>query len=166
MQFNSIPFYWVSKNPNHTFSTNQDANAANPTENLTYSHSRSDVEIYGSRHNNYKSKSNLGRRSRSISESPPTRHYSGRNSRDRQRMRHSRVSSTKYQQCLLLIRTLLQDHPQASRCIGVFGLNTNTTQQKVRELFNKFGPIERIQMVIDAHVSEDPIDRQWHILYN
>lgn len=107
MQFNSIPFYWVSKNPNHTFSTNQDANAANPTENLTYSHSRSDVEIYGSRHNNYKSKSNLGRRSRSISESPPTRHYSGRNSRDRQRMRHSRVSSTKYQQCLLLIRTLL-----------------------------------------------------------
>lgn len=52
---------------------------------------------------------------------------------------------------------LFQDHPQASRCIGVFGLNTNTTQQKVRELFNKFGPIERIQMVIDAHVSEDPI---------
>lgn len=55
---------------------------------------------------------------------------------------------------------LFQDHPQASRCIGVFGLNTNTTQQKVRELFNKFGPIERIQMVIDAHVSEDQIVRQ------
>lgn len=45
----------------------------------------------------------------------------------------------------------VRDHPQASRCVGVFGLNTNTTQQKVRELFNKFGPIERIQMVVDAH---------------
>ncbi|KAH8394706.1 hypothetical protein KR222_002083 [Zaprionus bogoriensis] len=93
---------------------------------------RSDEEIYGSRHN-YKSNSNSRRRSRSASKSSPARHYSGRNSRDRQRMRQAR------------------DHPQASRCIGVFGLSTNTTQQKVRELFNKFGPIERLQMVIDAH---------------
>ncbi|KAH8234471.1 hypothetical protein KR038_010836, partial [Drosophila bunnanda] len=64
---------------------------------------------------------------------PVARHFTGRTSRDRQRMYEAR------------------DRPQASRCIGVFGLNTNTTQHKVRELFNKFGPIERIQMVIDAH---------------
>ncbi|XP_046865727.1 transformer-2 sex-determining protein isoform X2 [Drosophila willistoni] len=74
---------------------------------------------------------------RSLSLSPAPRQRSGqnleRNSRDRHRMRHTR------------------DRPQASRCIGVFGLNTNTTQHQVRELFNKFGPIERIQMVIDAH---------------
>ncbi|XP_016979745.1 transformer-2 sex-determining protein isoform X3 [Drosophila rhopaloa] len=72
-------------------------------------------------------------RSRSVSGSPgpAPRHHSGRTSRDRQRMH--------------------KEHPQASRCIGVFGLNTNTTQHKVRELFNKYGPIERIQMVIDAH---------------
>ncbi|KAM8713460.1 hypothetical protein ACLKA7_013728 [Drosophila subpalustris] len=96
---------------------------------------RSDVEIYDGRHRDYKSKSSpqYRRRSRSGSESPEARHYSGRTSRDRQRMR------------------LARDHPQASRCIGVFGLNVNTPQQKVRELFNKFGPIERIQMVIDAH---------------
>ncbi|XP_016979744.1 transformer-2 sex-determining protein isoform X2 [Drosophila rhopaloa] len=74
-------------------------------------------------------------RSRSVSGSPgpAPRHHSGRTSRDRQRMHKAR------------------EHPQASRCIGVFGLNTNTTQHKVRELFNKYGPIERIQMVIDAH---------------
>ncbi|XP_030243920.1 transformer-2 sex-determining protein isoform X1 [Drosophila navojoa] len=94
---------------------------------------RSDGEVYESRHHNYNSKSNSQhrRRSRSGSDSP-VRHYSRRTSRDRQRMRQAR------------------DHPQASRCIGVFGLNTNTTEQKVRELFNKFGPIQRIQMVIDA----------------
>lgn len=106
IQFNSIQFILsrVSKKPNHTFSTNQDANAAKPTENLTYSHSRSDVEIHGSRHN-YKSKSNQRRRSRSISESPPARHYSGRSSRDRQRMRQSRVSFKyrQYERYLILL---------------------------------------------------------------
>ncbi|EDV37594.2 uncharacterized protein Dana_GF13528, isoform A [Drosophila ananassae] len=97
---------------------------------------RSDVDYYGSRHHQ---SSGSRRRSRSRSrspsgmESPAPRHHSGRTSRDRQRMIQAR------------------DRPQASRCIGVFGLNTFTTQQKVRELFNKFGPIERIQMVIDAH---------------
>ncbi|KAH8232816.1 hypothetical protein KR026_000697 [Drosophila bipectinata] len=98
---------------------------------------RSDVDYYASRHNH---SSGSRRRSRSYSrtpsgvESPPApRHHSGRTSRDRQRMIQAR------------------DRPQASRCIGVFGLNTFTTQQKVRELFSKFGPIERIQMVIDAH---------------
>ncbi|KAH8254712.1 hypothetical protein KR032_011784 [Drosophila birchii] len=72
-------------------------------------------------------------RSRSQYQGAVPRHHSGRTPRDRQRMYEAR------------------DRPAASRCIGVFGLNTNTTQHKVRELFNKFGPIERIQMVIDAH---------------
>ncbi|XP_017838049.1 transformer-2 sex-determining protein isoform X3 [Drosophila busckii] len=92
---------------------------------------RSDGEVYNN-YRNYKSTSQYRRRTPSGSVSP-VRHYSSRSSRDRQRSRNAR------------------DRPQASRCIGVFGLNTNTTQQKVRELFNKFGAIERIQMVIDAH---------------
>ncbi|XP_043646287.1 transformer-2 sex-determining protein isoform X2 [Drosophila teissieri] len=92
----------------------------------------SDYEYYGSRRQ--QSFSRRRSRSRSGSESPPEpRHHSGRSSRDRMRMHKAR------------------EHPQASRCIGVFGLNTNTSQHKVRELFNKYGPIERIQMVIDAH---------------
>ncbi|XP_030388516.1 transformer-2 sex-determining protein isoform X3 [Scaptodrosophila lebanonensis] len=89
----------------------------------------SDLDCYNSRRNNRRSSSQNHRRSRSFSESPERRHMS----RDHQRSRQAR------------------ERPQASRCIGVFGLNTNTTQHKVRELFSKFGPIERIQMVIDAH---------------
>ncbi|XP_068147872.1 transformer-2 sex-determining protein isoform X2 [Drosophila tropicalis] len=93
-----------------------------------------------SSHNLRRSRSRSRLRSdpeRSLSLSPAprrrTRQKLGRRSRERQRMRHTR------------------DRPQASRCIGVFGLNTNTTQHQVRELFNKYGPIQRIQMVIDAH---------------
>ncbi|KRF79663.1 transformer-2 sex-determining protein isoform X2 [Drosophila virilis] len=112
----------------HSSATSSPSSAASSESSRTRQR-RSDGEVYGSRHNNYKSSSQHRRRSRSGSDSPQVRHYSGRTSRDRQRMRQAR----------------------ASRCIGVFGLNTNTTQQKVRELFNKFGPIERIQMVIDAH---------------
>ncbi|XP_017039269.1 transformer-2 sex-determining protein isoform X2 [Drosophila ficusphila] len=93
---------------------------------------RSDFDYYGGRRHQ---RSGSRRRSRSGSDSPAqgARQYSGRTSRDRQRMHKAR------------------EHPQASRCIGVFGLSTNTSQHKVRELFNKYGPIERIQMVIDAH---------------
>ncbi|XP_023175515.1 transformer-2 sex-determining protein isoform X2 [Drosophila hydei] len=110
-------------------SANSSSSSSASSESSRSRQRRSDGEVYGSRHHNYNSKSNSQhrRRSRSGSDSP-VRHYSGRTSRDRQRMRQAR----------------------ASRCIGVFGLNTNTTEQKVRELFNKFGPIQRIQMVIDA----------------
>ncbi|XP_030371656.1 transformer-2 sex-determining protein-like [Scaptodrosophila lebanonensis] len=40
---------------------------------------------------------------------------------------------------------------QATRCIGVFGLSPYTTQHKVFELFRIFGPIERIEMIIDEY---------------
>ncbi|XP_052840196.1 transformer-2 sex-determining protein isoform X2 [Drosophila gunungcola] len=96
----------------------------------------SDFDYYGGRrHQRSVSRRRSRSRSGSGSSSPAPRHHSGRTSRDRQRMHKAR------------------EHPQASRCIGVFGLNTNTTQHKVRELFNKYGPIERIQMVIDAHTN-------------
>ncbi|XP_060659884.1 transformer-2 sex-determining protein isoform X1 [Drosophila nasuta] len=97
----------------------------------------SELDIYDNRHHShYKKKSSPQHRrspSRSGSEAPRSRHHSDRKSVDRQRMRQGR------------------DRPQPSRCIGVFGLAIHTTQQQVRELFNKFGKIERIQMVIDAH---------------
>lgn len=85
------------QNPNHTFLQSR-CTASKPIENLSYSHSRSDGEVYGSRHHNYNSKSSSQhrRRSRSGSESPQVRHYSGRTSRDRQRMRQARVSSAKF----------------------------------------------------------------------
>lgn len=42
-----------------------------------------------------------------------------------------------------------------SRCIGVFGLSVHTTQHRIREIFSKYGPIERIQVVIDAQVRRE-----------
>lgn len=43
-----------------------------------------------------------------------------------------------------------REKPLPCRCIGIFGLSVYTTQQKIREIFGKYGPIERIQVVIDA----------------
>ncbi|XP_011197846.1 transformer-2 sex-determining protein isoform X1 [Bactrocera dorsalis] len=43
-----------------------------------------------------------------------------------------------------------REKPVQNRCIGVFGLSVYTTQQKIRDIFSRFGPIERIQVVIDA----------------
>lgn len=45
-----------------------------------------------------------------------------------------------------------KEKPLPCRCIGVFGLNVYTTQQKIREIFAKYGPIERIQVITDAQV--------------
>nr|AFJ15566.1 transformer 2 transcript variant 233 [Apis mellifera] len=36
------------------------------------------------------------------------------------------------------------------RCLGVFGLSIFTTEQQVHHIFSKYGPVERIQVVIDA----------------
>ncbi|KAM7343906.1 transformer 2 [Cochliomyia hominivorax] len=72
------------------------------------------------------------------------RHYSRSRSRTKSRSRsHSRHS---YQKNIRNNR----EKPLPCRCIGVFGLSVYTTQLKIREIFSKFGPIERIQVVIDA----------------
>ncbi|BFG03837.1 transformer-2 sex-determining protein [Drosophila madeirensis] len=95
---------------------------------------RSNLECYG---NNRSSGSRRRSRSRSQSRSKSPggrRYHSKRKSRDRQIDGGSESANT-------------------NRCIGVFGLSTNTSQQKVRELFSKYGPIERIQMIIDAQTN-------------
>ncbi|CAD7087825.1 unnamed protein product [Hermetia illucens] len=43
-----------------------------------------------------------------------------------------------------------RENPHQSRCLGVFGLCVNTTEQKIYQIFSKFGSIERVQLVIDA----------------
>ncbi|XP_033234183.1 transformer-2 sex-determining protein isoform X2 [Drosophila pseudoobscura] len=95
--------------------------------------SRSHLEYYGSNRSSgsrRRSRSRSYSQSRSISPSG-ARNRSRRQSQDRQ----IRGSS---------------ERPKTNRCIGVFGLSTNTSQEKVRDLFSKYGPIERIQMIIDA----------------
>ncbi|XP_048515895.1 transformer-2 protein homolog alpha isoform X3 [Athalia rosae] len=43
-----------------------------------------------------------------------------------------------------------RDNPCPSRCLGVFGLSIYTTEQQIHHIFSKYGPVERVQVVIDA----------------
>ena len=40
-------------------------------------------------------------------------------------------------------------NPEISNCLGVFGLTSNTTKWELKELFSKFGPLEKVQLVWD-----------------
>lgn len=46
-----------------------------------------------------------------------------------------------------------RDNPKPSRCLGVFGLSVYTTEEELYHIFSKYGPVERVQVVIDAKVS-------------
>lgn len=46
-----------------------------------------------------------------------------------------------------------RDNPQPSRCVGVFGLSVHTSEEDLFHIFAEYGPIERVQVVIDAKVS-------------
>ena len=39
--------------------------------------------------------------------------------------------------------------PEISRCLGIFGLSYSTTEQELKEEFSRFGPIEKVQIVLD-----------------
>uniref|UniRef100_A0AAU6S4X7 Transformer-2b n=1 Tax=Riptortus pedestris TaxID=329032 RepID=A0AAU6S4X7_RIPPE len=43
-----------------------------------------------------------------------------------------------------------QDNPEPNRCLGVFGLSIYTTEQEIHHIFSKYGPVESVQVVIDA----------------
>ncbi|XP_015592720.1 transformer-2 protein homolog beta isoform X2 [Cephus cinctus] len=43
-----------------------------------------------------------------------------------------------------------RDNPCPSRCLGVFGLSIYTTEQQIHDIFSKYGPVWRVQVVIDA----------------
>lgn len=45
-----------------------------------------------------------------------------------------------------------RDNPCPSRCLGVFGLSICTTEQQLYHIFSKYGPVERVVVVIDAKV--------------
>lgn len=63
--------------------------------------------------------------------------------RDRRRSRSRSTYGSKR-------RVGTREKPLQSKCLGVFGLNIYTDEQKIREIFTKYGRIERIQVVIDA----------------
>ncbi|OQV12640.1 putative Transformer-2 protein-like protein beta [Hypsibius exemplaris] len=42
-----------------------------------------------------------------------------------------------------------RDNPKPSRCVGIFGLNVKTRERDVRELFEKYGPLDNVQLIHD-----------------
>ena len=40
-------------------------------------------------------------------------------------------------------------NPEISNCLGIFGLNSNTTKQELKEVFSQYGPLEKVQLVWD-----------------
>lgn len=41
-------------------------------------------------------------------------------------------------------------NPSPSRVLGIFGLSVHTSENHVRQIFSKFGPIDRMQLVYDT----------------
>ena len=46
----------------------------------------------------------------------------------------------------------LQDNPESSNCLGIFGLSLYTTERDLRQYFEKYGSVESIQIVYDRQV--------------
>jgi len=42
-----------------------------------------------------------------------------------------------------------QENPQTSRCLGVFGLSLYTQEDDLRRVFERYGPVDEIQIVYD-----------------
>ena len=43
-----------------------------------------------------------------------------------------------------------RDAPEANHCLGVFGLSLYTTERELEKEFGKFGPIDKLQVVLDG----------------
>ncbi|KAK7062933.1 transformer 2 beta [Halocaridina rubra] len=43
-----------------------------------------------------------------------------------------------------------RDNPEPSKCLGVFGLSVYTTERQLHQIFDKFGPLEKVQVVLDS----------------
>lgn len=45
-----------------------------------------------------------------------------------------------------------RDAPETSNCVGVFGLSLYTTERELEKEFSKFGPLEKVTVVLDGKV--------------
>ncbi|XP_044734634.1 transformer-2 protein homolog beta-like isoform X2 [Chrysoperla carnea] len=86
-----------------------------------------------------RSRSRSSRRRARYSYSRSRSHSRGRYGRSRS---HSPMSSRRRH-----IGT--RENPKESRCVGVFGLSTSTSENQLYNLFAKYGPIDTVQVVID-----------------
>ena len=44
-----------------------------------------------------------------------------------------------------------RDDPEPAKTLGVFGLSLYTTEKDLEKEFSKYGPIEKVQVVLDGH---------------
>jgi len=44
-----------------------------------------------------------------------------------------------------------RDEPEPSKCLGVFGLSLSATERDLEKEFNRFGALEKVQVVLDGH---------------
>ncbi|CAB3378001.1 Hypothetical predicted protein [Cloeon dipterum] len=94
-------------------------------------------------------------RSRSRSRSPTrraTREYSRSRSRSRSRRRDRDMMRSHSRSPMSNRRRHVgsRDNPNESRCVGVFGLSIYTTEHELQNIFSKYGPVDKVQVVIDA----------------
>lgn len=50
-----------------------------------------------------------------------------------------------------------EDHrekPKPSRCVGIFGLSTFTTESQIYQIFSKYGPVEKVHLIVDAKMGK------------
>ena len=47
-----------------------------------------------------------------------------------------------------------RDAPETSNCLGVFGLSLYTTERELEKEFSKFGPLEKVTVVLDGKVTQ------------
>ncbi|XP_045475097.1 transformer-2 protein homolog alpha-like isoform X2 [Harmonia axyridis] len=95
----------------------------------------------GDNRNRSRSRSRSGKRYKS-SRFSRSRSRSGGYGRDRSHSRSPMSSRRRH--------TGTRDNPKPSRCLGVFGLSVHTTEEEIFHIFAEYGPIERVQVVIDA----------------
>ena len=46
-----------------------------------------------------------------------------------------------------------REKPEEGTCLGVFGLSLYTTERELDKEFSKFGPLQKVQVVLDGKVS-------------
>ena len=99
------------------------------------------------------------RYSRSRSRSPRSERYTRRYSRSRSRSYSPRAGKAGTSRRRSHSRSPMsarrrhvgnRDAPEESTCLGVFGLSLYTTEREMEKEFSKFGPLEKVQVVLDG----------------
>ncbi|XP_071527182.1 transformer-2 protein homolog beta-like isoform X3 [Panulirus ornatus] len=91
-----------------------------------------------------RSRSRTPRRHRSRSGSPRNGHDGSR------RSRRTRSPSPRSPMSNRRRHIGTRDNPEPSKCLGVFGLSVYTTERQLHSIFDKFGPLEKVQVVLDS----------------